>query len=69
MCIQLGPQFHSLEEEDLKTDVYKERNRNPVFGRIRSEFQSQKKKEGQNSNVWKDKIRFPIRITIAPKFA
>ena len=23
MCIQLGPEFNSLEEEVLKTDVYK----------------------------------------------
>ena len=23
MCIQLGPEFHSLEEEVLETDVYK----------------------------------------------
>ena len=67
MCIQLRPEFHRLEEEVVKTDVYKKRARNPVFGRIRSEFQS-KKKEGQNSNVWKDKIRFPIRITIALEF-
>ena len=38
--LQYWEEFHRLEEEDLKTDVYKKRTRNPVFARIRSEFQS-----------------------------
>ena len=26
MCIKIGPEFHSLEEEDLKTDVYEKKD-------------------------------------------
>ena len=38
MRLKIGPEFHCLEDEDLKTDEYIKRTRNPVFGRIRSEF-------------------------------
>ena len=31
MRIKIGPEFHSLEEEDLKTDVYKKRTKYPVW--------------------------------------
>ena len=38
MCIKIGPEFHSLEEEDVRNDVYK-KGPNIQFGQIRSEFQ------------------------------
>ena len=38
MLIQMGPEFYCLEEEQ-KTDMYKNRTRIPMFGRIRSELQ------------------------------
>ena len=31
MSVKIGPEFHSLEEEDLKTDVYKKRTKYPVW--------------------------------------
>ena len=31
MCIKIGPEFHSLEEEDLRNDVYKKRTKYPVW--------------------------------------
>ena len=39
MLIQMGPEFYCLEGEEQKTDVYKNRTRIPMFGRITSEFQ------------------------------
>ena len=39
MVIQIRPEFYCLEGEEQKTDVYKNRTRILIFGRIRSEFQ------------------------------
>ena len=39
MLIQIGPEFHCFEGEEQKTNLYKNKTRIPVFGRIRSEFQ------------------------------
>ena len=38
-----------------------------MLGRIRSEFQFLEGK-GQNSNVWKDKVRIPMSTHIKPEF-
>ena len=35
MFIKIGPEFECLERSDKNSNVYKGRNRNTVFGRIR----------------------------------
>ena len=48
MLLKIRPEFHCLEGEHQKTDVYKNSlTRNPV---------------------WKDKIRIPVLIKIAPEY-
>ena len=69
MLLQMRPEFHCLEGEDQKTDVYKNRARIPLFGgrrwekkpmgiKIRLEFHPFEGKD-QKTDRYKNKTRIP----------
>ena len=45
MCIQLGPEFHSLKEEDLNTDVYKKKDQKSSVWKDKIRIPKLKKKK------------------------
>ena len=67
MLIEIGLEFHRFEGSDEKTSVYKYKTRIPVFGKRSSGLQWLKKL-GQNTSIWKDKIRNPMFIQIGLEF-
>ena len=52
MCIQLGPEFHSLEEEDLNTDVYKKKDQKSSVWKDKIRIPKLKKKEGLSTPMF-----------------
>ena len=69
MLLQMRPEFHCLEGEDQKTDVYKNTARIPLFGKRRWERKPMGIKiglefhlfegEDQKTDVYKNKTRIP----------
>ena len=69
MLLQMRPEFHCLEGEDQKNDVYKNTARIPLFGRRRWERKPMGIKiglefhlfegEDQKTDVYKNKTRIP----------
>ena len=69
MLLQMRPEFHCLEGEDQKTDVYKNTARIPLFGKRRWERKPMGIKiglefhlfegEDQKTDIYKNKTRIP----------
>ena len=49
MCIKIGPEFQCLEGKDKNSNVYRNRARIPMFGRIRSK-----------TNVYTNRTNIPV---------
>ena len=69
MFVRRGPKFQCLEgqsqnfndskDKKKKSNAWKYKVRNPMFGRIRSEFQCLEGL-GHKFNLWKDRTRNPV---------
>ena len=78
MLSQMRPEFHCLEGEEQKTDVYKNRARILLFRRRRRERKPMGIKiglefhpfegEDQKTDMYKNKTRIPAYIKIGPEF-
>ena len=57
----------SLQRYGQNSNVWKNKDRIPMFQKIRTEYQCLERKD-QNSDVWKDKDRIPMFRKIRPEF-
>ena len=57
-----GPEFQCVERYVQNSNVWKDRARILMFGRIRLE------RSGQNCSVWNDKVRIPMFGIIRSEF-
>ena len=59
-------EFQSLKRYGQNSNVWKDKERIPMFAQKRTEYQCLERQD-QKSNVWKDKARIPVFGKIRPE--